>query len=155
MTGIGIGGEYAAINSAIDELIPARRRGWTDLAINGSWWVGTAIGSAASLYLLNANYVDPEIGWRICFFMGAALALSVLFIRRNLPESPRYLMTHGRFDEADEVVRQIEETVAKETGSDCRNRAATRSRSIPAATSASSASCGRSCSPTRRGRSWG
>jgi MFS family permease len=118
MTGIGIGGEYAAINSAIDELIPARRRGWTDLAINGSWWVGTAIGSAASLYLLNANYVNPEIGWRICFFMGAALALSVLFIRRNLPESPRYLMTHGRFDEADEVVRQIEETVAKETGSD-------------------------------------
>ena len=116
MTGIGIGGEYAAINSAIDELIPARRRGWTDLAINGSWWVGTAIGSAASLYLLNPSYVNPEYGWRICFFLGAALAISVLFIRRNLPESPRYLMTHGRFEEAEEVVKEIEQTVERETG---------------------------------------
>ena len=116
MTGIGIGGEYAAINSAIDELIPARRRGWTDLAINGTWWIGTAIGSAASLYLLNARYVNPTYGWRICFAMGAILAFSVLFVRKNLPESPRYLMTHGRFDEADEVVRQIEEEVAKQKG---------------------------------------
>jgi MFS family permease len=116
MTGIGIGGEYAAINSAIDELIPARRRGWTDLAINGSWWVGTAIGSAASLYLLNAKYVDPTYGWRICFALGAILAFSVLFVRKNLPESPRYLMTHGRFEEADEVVRQIEAEVSKQKG---------------------------------------
>jgi MFS family permease len=118
MTGIGIGGEYAAINSAIDELIPARRRGWTDLAINGSWWVGTAIGSAASLYLLNARYVNPGYGWRICFGMGAVLAVSVLFVRRNLPESPRYLMTHGRVEEADEVVKRIEQQVAEETGRD-------------------------------------
>ena len=116
MTGIGIGGEYAAINSAIDELIPARRRGWTDLSINGSWWIGTAIGSAASLYLLDPSKVNPAIGWRICFAMGAILAVCVLFIRRNLPESPRYLMTHGRFDEADEVVRQIEAEVAKQKG---------------------------------------
>ena len=116
MTGIGIGGEYAAINSAIDELIPARRRGWTDLAINGSWWVGTAIGSAASLYLLDPSKVNPAVGWRICFGMGAILAVCVLFIRRNLPESPRYLMTHGRFDEADQVVRQIEAEVAKDKG---------------------------------------
>ena len=116
MTGIGIGGEYAAINSAIDELIPARRRGWTDLAINGSWWIGTAIGSAASLYLLNDNYVNPAYGWRICFGLGAVLAISVLFIRKNLPESPRYLMTHGRFDEADEVVKQIEAEVSRTKG---------------------------------------
>jgi MFS family permease len=116
LTGVGIGGEYAAINSAIDELIPARRRGWTDLAINGSWWVGTAIGSAASLYLLNANYVNPAVGWRVCFGMGAILAVSVLFIRKNLPESPRYLMTHGRFKEADEVVDQIEREVSKTKG---------------------------------------
>ena len=116
MTGIGIGGEYAAINSAIDELIPARRRGWTDLAINGSWWIGTAIGSAASLYLLDPTKVDPAVGWRICFGMGAILAVCVLFIRRNLPESPRYLMTHGRFEEADEVVRQIEAEVSKQKG---------------------------------------
>ncbi len=115
MTGIGIGGEYAAINSAIDELIPARRRGWTDLAINGSWWVGTAIGSAASLYLLNGSYVNPSYGWRICFGMGAVLAVSVLFVRKNLPESPRYLMTHGRFEEADAVVKQIEKQVANDT----------------------------------------
>jgi MFS family permease len=118
MTGIGIGGEYAAINSAIDELIPARRRGWTDLAINGSWWVGTAIGSAASLYLLNARFVNPTYGWRICFGMGAVLAVSVMFVRKNLPESPRYLMTHGRFDEAEEVVKRIEAQVAEETGAD-------------------------------------
>ena len=116
MTGIGIGGEYAAINSAIDELIPARRRGWTDLAINGSWWVGTAIGSAASLYLLNDSYVNPAYGWRICFGLGAVLAISVLFIRKNLPESPRYLMTHGRFDEADEVVKGIEAEVSRTKG---------------------------------------
>jgi MFS family permease len=118
MTGIGIGGEYAAINSAIDELIPARRRGWTDLAINGTWWVGTAIGAAAALVLLNDSYVNPHYGWRICFAFGAVLAICVLFIRRNLPESPRYLMTHGRFDEAEQVVQQIEQEVARETGGD-------------------------------------
>jgi MFS family permease len=116
MTGIGIGGEYAAINSAIDELIPARRRGWTDLAINGSWWVGTAIGSGASLILLNASYVDPSYGWRVCFGLGAILAVMVLFVRRHIPESPRYLMTHNRWDEADQVVGEIEEEVKRRTG---------------------------------------
>jgi MFS family permease len=140
MTGIDIGGEYAAINSAIDELIPARRRGWTDLAINGSWWVGTAIGSAASLYLLNDSYVNPAYGWRICFGMGAVLAISVLFIRKNLPESPRYLMTHGRFDEADERWSRGSRRRCRAPRATCRNRTARRSRSTRRVTSASSAS---------------
>ncbi|MDX6594187.1 MAG: hypothetical protein QOJ13_3383 [Gaiellales bacterium] len=116
MTGIGIGGEYAAINSAIDELIPARRRGWTDLVINGTWWVGTAGAAAAGLILLDPQDIRPELGWRVAFGMGAVLAIAVLFVRRHIPESPRYLMTHGRFDEADRVVREIEEKVEREKG---------------------------------------
>jgi MFS family permease len=116
MTGVGIGGEYAAINSAIDELIPARRRGWTDLAINGTWWVGTAIAAAAGLILVNPQDIRPDLGWRVAFGMGAVLALAVLFVRRNIPESPRYLMTHGKWDEADRVVREIEQAVERQKG---------------------------------------
>jgi len=110
-TGAGIGGEYSAINSAIDELIPARVRGFTDLAINGSYWVGTAVGAAASVVLLNPAYFAVDTGWRVGFGLGATLAVGVLLLRQFLPESPRWLMTHGKVDEAEDVVEDIEHDV--------------------------------------------
>src|SRR5262249_23320705 len=117
-TGAGIGGEYAAINSAIQELIPARYRGRTDLAINGSFWVGAAAGAALSLVLLDPANFAVDTGWRLAFLLGAGLGLIVLILRRNLPESPRWLMTHGRHEEADLACRQIESRarVHPETG---------------------------------------
>lgn len=114
LTGAGIGGEYSAINSAIDELIPARARGWTDLAINGTWWVGTAIGAAITVVLTNPHLLPPDLGWRLAFGMGAILGLAILLVRRHVPESPRWLMMHGRFKEADGVVDMIENEVMKE-----------------------------------------
>src|SRR6266567_1158353 len=114
LTGAGIGGEYAAINSAIDELIPARVRGHVDLAINGSWWVGTAVGAALTVVLLNPHLFPVDVGWRLCFGMGAILGLAILLVRRYVPESPRWLMMHGRFDEADRVVGMIEYEVMRE-----------------------------------------
>jgi MFS family permease len=117
-TGMGIGGEYAAINSAIDELIPARVRGTVDLLVNGSYWLGTAVGSAATLVLLNPKVLSLDLGWRVCFFMGAVLGLGVLLVRRNLPESPRWLFTHGQADEADRIVTDIERQVRESTGQD-------------------------------------
>ena len=114
LTGAGIGGEYAAINSAIDELIPARARGWTDLAINGTWWVGTAVGAALTTVLLNPNLLPVDVGWRLAFGMGAILGMAILFVRRYVPESPRWLMMHGRFDEADQVVSMIEHEIMRE-----------------------------------------
>jgi MFS family permease len=110
-TGAGIGGEYAAINSTIQELVPARVRGWTDLVINGSFWVGAALGAAGSVVLLDPKIIDPEIGWRCAFLIGAALGLIVFFMRMWLPESPRWLMTHGRADEAERIVDEIELSV--------------------------------------------
>jgi MFS family permease len=107
-TGAGIGGEYAAINSAIDELIPARVRGRVDLAINGSYWIGAAVGSLASLVLLNPRILSIDLGWRLGFGIGAALGLVVIFYRHHVPESPRWLVTHGKRDEADRVVAEIE-----------------------------------------------
>ena len=111
LTGAGIGGEYAAINSTIQELIPCRYRGWTDLAINGSFWVGAALGAVVSIVLLGASGLDPDIGWRLAFLVGATLGLVILFMRMWIPESPRWLVTHGRGEEADAVVVQIEAAV--------------------------------------------
>ncbi len=108
VTGAGIGGEYAAINSTIQELIPARVRGWSDLVINGSFWVGAAVGALGSLVLLDPVVIDPEIGWRLAFLIGANLALVIFFMRLWIPESPRWLMTHGRAEEARRVIAGIE-----------------------------------------------
>src|SRR5438876_4039487 len=107
-TGAGIGGEYTAINSAIQELVPARYRGWTDLVINGSFWIGTALGAAGSLVLLDPNVLAPDLGWRFAFPIGAVLGLVIFLMRLWLPESPRWLMTHGRVAEATAVLDRIE-----------------------------------------------
>jgi MFS family permease len=107
-TGAGIGGEYAAINSTIQELVPARVRGWTDLVINGSFWIGAAIGAAGSIVLLDPAIIDPEIGWRLAFFIGAAIGVIIFFMRMWIPESPRWLMTHGRAEDAERIVAGIE-----------------------------------------------
>jgi MFS family permease len=109
VTGTGIGGEYTAINSAIQEIIPARFRGWTDLVINGSFWLGAAMGAAGSIVLLDPAVIDPELGWRAAFLIGAGLALTVFFMRLWIPESPRWLMTHHRAEQAEEIVATIEE----------------------------------------------
>jgi MFS family permease len=116
ITGSGIGGEYAAINSAIDELIPARVRGRVDLIVNGSFWVGAALGSVATIWLLDPNIFPVDLGWRIGFGTGALLGLVILFLRRHVPESPRWLSTHGRGEEAEQVVAHIEASIEKKTG---------------------------------------
>jgi MFS family permease len=113
-TGFGIGGEYSAINSAIDELIPAKNRGRVDIGINGSYWAGAAAG--ALLAVLALNHTAVNVGWRVCFGLGAVFGIGVLIVRRNVPESPRWLFIHGREQEAEEIVAGIEDRVRKETG---------------------------------------
>jgi MFS family permease len=108
LTGAGIGGEYTAINSTIQELIPARFRGWTDLLINGSFWVGAALGAGGSLVLLDPAVIDPAIGWRLAFLIGAIIGLVIVLMRLWIPESPRWLVTHGFGPAAEQVVRGIE-----------------------------------------------
>jgi MFS family permease len=117
-TGAGIGGEYAAINSAIDELIPARVRGRVDLMINGSYWLGAAGGALAATVLLDTALFATDFGWRLAFGIGALLGLGILLIRRHVPESPRWLFIHGKEDEAERIVGEIEEDVEEETGED-------------------------------------
>ncbi|HTW38305.1 MAG TPA: MFS transporter [Steroidobacteraceae bacterium] len=108
LTGCGIGGEYTAINSAIQELVPARYRGRTDLAINGSFWLGALLGSLSTTLLLAPGRLPPDLGWRAAFAIGALLGLVILAFRRSLPESPRWLVLHGREREAEETVSAIE-----------------------------------------------
>jgi MFS family permease len=108
LTGAGIGGEYTAINSTIQELIPARFRGWTDLLINGSFWVGAAVGAGGSLILLDPAVINPALGWRLAFLIGAIIGLVILLMRFWIPESPRWLVTHGMPQQAAEVMRGIE-----------------------------------------------
>jgi MFS family permease len=111
IAGTGIGGEYAAINSAIDELIPARYRGRVDIAVNGTYWAGAVLGTLGTFILLNA--MEPSVGWRIAFLIGPVLGLVILFVRRHLPESPRWQVTHGRAEEAEKTIAYIEHEVAE------------------------------------------
>jgi MFS family permease len=116
ITGAGIGGEYAAVNATIQELVPARRRGFTDLVINGSFWLGAALGAGGALIVLDPAVVPPEIGWRVAFVIGGVIGFVVLLLRRWIPESPRWLMTHGQPDRAADVMQEIERRVAADTG---------------------------------------
>jgi MFS family permease len=116
LTGAGIGGEYAAINSAIDELIPAEYRGRIDVVINGSFWVGAAGGALLTIPLLDPTVVDAEWGWRLAFGLGAILGIGVLIVRRHVPESPRWLFIHGRENEGEEIVTAIEDAIVEDTG---------------------------------------
>ncbi len=114
-TGLGIGGEYAAINSAVDELIPGKVRGTVDLIVNATFWVGASVGSGAALFLLGGHGIPPTLGWRLAFGIGGALGFAVLLLRLAVPESPRWLMLRGREREADQVVHDIEARVARGT----------------------------------------
>jgi MFS family permease len=118
LTGAGIGGEYAAINSAIQELIPARYRGRTDLAVNGSFWVGAALGALGAVVLLQPGFLPPDWGWRAAFGIGAVLGLGILFLRQWIPESPRWLMLHARAEECETVICAIEERVLARPGTE-------------------------------------
>jgi MFS family permease len=116
VTALGVGGEYSAINSAVEELVPARARGWVDLAVNGSYWLGAAVGGGLSGILLSPRIFPIDLGWRLGFGLGAAVGLLIVFLRRRLPESPRWLVTRGREEEAETIVANIEEEVIRQTG---------------------------------------
>ncbi|MFB7437234.1 MFS transporter [Streptomyces mirabilis] len=116
LTGFGIGGEYAAINSAIDELIPSQYRGRVDLIINGSFWLGAIGGSLLSIVALDTGLFPANIGWRLTFALGVVLGLVILLVRRSVPESPRWLLIHGRQEEAEQLVASVEERVRADLG---------------------------------------
>jgi MFS family permease len=113
LTGAGIGGEYTAINSTIQELVPARYRGWTDLVINGSFWIGAALGATSAIVLLNPHLIGPDLGWRLAYLTGACLGLIVFVMRMWIPESPRWLMIHGQPDRAQAIVDEIERSATQ------------------------------------------
>jgi MFS family permease len=118
LTGAGIGGEYTAINSTIQELVPARYRGWTDLVINGSFWLGAALGASSAILLLDPNVAPPDVGWRLAYLTGAILGLVVFMMRMWIPESPRWLMIHGQPQRAQQIVADIERSAAGEAQRD-------------------------------------
>jgi MFS family permease len=115
LTGAGIGGEYTAINSTIQELVPARYRGWTDLVINGSFWIGAALGAVCAIILLDPHLVGPDLGWRLAYLTGACLGLIVFVMRMWIPESPRWLVIHGQPDRANAIVDDIERSALGNT----------------------------------------
>jgi MFS family permease len=125
LTGAGIGGEYTAINSTIQELVPARYRGWTDLVINGSFWIGAALGASSAIVLLDPALLDPDFGWRLAYLIGASLGLIVLVMRMWIPESPRWLMIHGHPESARAIVADIERSVLGHVQSPDQERFAT------------------------------
>ena len=116
VTGLGIGGEYAAINSAVDELIPGKVRGTVDLVVNATFWLGAVVGSVASMMLLRGTWMAPSVGWRVAFGVGAALGLGVLVLRLGVPESPRWLMLRGKEEDANRIVAEIEKKVSEKSG---------------------------------------
>src|SRR5205809_4436412 len=118
LTGAGIGGEYAAINSAIQELIPARYRGRTDLAVNGSFWVGAALGALGAVVLLRPGLLPPDWGWRAAFGIGAVLGAFILVLRNWVPESPRWLLLHSQTDECERIIGEVERRVCAAAGLD-------------------------------------
>lgn len=146
-TGFGIGGEYAAINSAIDELIPSHYRGRVDLIINGSFWLGAIGGSLLSIVALDTALFPANIGWRLTFALGVVLGLAILVVRRNVPESPRWLLIHGRQEEAEQLVASVEERVRADLGGRELPPPPGRSPSTSARPSASSPSPARSSRP--------
>ena len=147
IAGMGIGGEYAAINSAIDEMIPAKYRGRVDLAVNGTYWAGAFLGTIVTIWAL--NHITPVWGWRVAFLVGPVLALVIIFVRRHLPESPRWQIMHGRQQAAEGSISEIEHDVAATTG-DCRPwTRAGRSRSGRPTRSATWPCCGCSSATTR------
>ncbi len=142
LTGAAIGGEYSAINSAIDELIPSRVRGWADLAINGTFWVGAAAGSVASIILLDPSLFRVDLGWRLGFGIGAALGLIIIFLRDGVPESPRWLLTHGQPEEAERIIGEIEKQIEGDLAGRSSRLPRARSSSARAGPSASASSPG-------------